>query len=76
MAMGEALPLDQVFAIRSCAPKAVTPQPGVAGAHSPGNQANGRIRYARTARGIEAEISLADGSKAQRWTFAAMVGPG
>ena len=35
-----------------------------------------RIRYARTAQGIEAEISLADGSKAQRWTFAAMAGPG
>ena len=35
-----------------------------------------RIRYARTARGIEAEISLADGSKAQRWTFAASGGPG
>ena len=35
-----------------------------------------RIRYARTAQGIEAEISLADGSKAQRWTFAAMSDPG
>lgn len=35
-----------------------------------------RIRYARTDGGIEAEISLADGSKVQRWTFAAMVDPG
>lgn len=35
-----------------------------------------RIRYARTAMGIEAEISLADGSKAQRWIFAASGGPG
>jgi len=35
-----------------------------------------RIRHARTAKGIEAKISLADRSKAQRWTFAAMAGPG
>jgi len=34
-----------------------------------------RIRYARTAGGIEAEVSLRDGSKAQRWTFGAMGAP-
>ncbi len=73
--MGETLPLDQVLAIRSGAPKAVTRQPGVVGAHSPGNQDIGRIRYARTTIGIEAETSLADDSKAHRWTFVAMVGP-
>ena len=35
-----------------------------------------RIRYARTAVGIEAEVSLADGSRPQRWTFRALGGPG
>ena len=35
-----------------------------------------RIRYARTPKGIEAEVSLADGSKPQRWTFRALGGPG
>ena len=39
---------------------------------NPANDYPQRIRYARTAVGIEAEISLADGSKAQRWTFATM----
>lgn len=43
---------------------------------NPANDFPQRIRYARIAGGIEAEVSLADGSKAQRWTFAAMAGPG
>lgn len=34
-----------------------------------------RVRYTRTAGGIEAEVSLADGSKAQRWTFRAIASP-
>ena len=42
---------------------------------NPANDYPQRIRYARTAKGFEAEISLADGSKAERWTFAAMGGP-
>ena len=28
-----------------------------------------RVRYARTAGGIEAEVSLSDGSRANRWTY-------
>ena len=31
-----------------------------------------RIRYSRTTAGIEAEISLADGSKPNRWSYRAM----
>ena len=41
---------------------------------NPANDYPQRIRYARTAEGFEAEISLADGSKAQRWVYAAMSG--
>ncbi len=43
---------------------------------NPANDYPQRIRYARNAAGIAAEISLADGSKAQRWTFGAMGAPG
>lgn len=43
---------------------------------NPANDFPQRIRYTRTAKGIEAEISLADGSKAQRWTFRAIGSPG
>ena len=34
-----------------------------------------RIRYRRTATGIAAEISLADGSKPNRWTYRPMGAP-
>jgi hypothetical protein len=28
-----------------------------------------RVRYVQTAAGLDAEVSLADGSKAERWTY-------
>ncbi len=43
---------------------------------NPANDYPQRIRYTRTAAGIAAEISLADGSKPMRWTFSAMGAPG
>lgn len=43
---------------------------------NPAHEFPQRICYARTAGGIEAEVSLLDGSKAMRWTFGAIGAPG